>query len=98
MRPVDIDYVERQRPSGESLCFSNELFGQHGRGDEIENVDRVQRDRTLATQPAGSDQPFDVHGPCSRLLAGCGDQAVAAREMPVDRRTRHAGRRSDVLE
>jgi hypothetical protein len=98
MRPVDIDYVERQRPSCESLCFGNELFGQRGRGDEIENVDRVQGDRTLSTQSARWDQRFDVPCPGPRFLARCGDQAVAAREMPVERRARHAGRRSDVLE
>jgi hypothetical protein len=98
MRAVDVHDVQSQRSLRQPLGLGDELLGQDGGCDEVEDVDRIEWDRLLAPEGAGTQEAAGVHGSRSRFLPGLSDEIVAMGEVPVDRRTRHSRSRGDVLQ
>ena len=50
IRAVDVEHVEAERHAGEPLGLGDELLGQHRRGDDVEDVDPLQRHGPLAAE------------------------------------------------
>ena len=99
MRAVDVEHVQRHRNLGDALRLGHQLLGQHRRRHDVEDVDGIEADRPVATQPS------DWQRAAGRLEAGLvravlqgGEQGVAIREAAVERGSRHARGRRDVGE
>jgi hypothetical protein len=96
---VDVDHVEGDRDTGDLFGLGDQLARQQRRRHHVEDVDRVERKRAPAAEPAGRKRLADaLEGAVGRALVEPGDEALAAREVPVEGRARDAGSGGDVGE
>ena len=56
-RAVDVDHVQRHGDAGDALSLCDELVGDEGAADLIEDMERFERERLGATQLTRREKP-----------------------------------------
>ena len=90
MGSIDVEDVQRYRHLGNALRFGDQLLGKHGGRHHVEDLDRVEADRSLATEaPRRKRMLGPLQTGVVRSVAEGGEQVVTVGEaaMQVERAT-----------
>jgi hypothetical protein len=98
MGAVDVDDVEGEGDAGDPLGLGDELLGKQRRGNGVQNLDGIERDRLLAAELSRRQQLLDFLGRGARALADLLDQAIPVDEVAIDGRAGHASGGGDFAE
>jgi hypothetical protein len=91
MGTVYVQHIESQRHFRDPLRFGDDLLRKNGGSNRVEDVDRIQGNRPLASKAPGRERLLSplrallARALVARALAEGGDEALSAGEVPIQR-------------